>query len=82
MDKKVLVNFLKIRLSALLVKRVIVHFRESQKLLGRVCLFCLFQKQKVLLEKAKQANSPEELLALAKVNGYPLDKEGAKACFP
>ncbi len=41
------VNFLKIRLSALLVKRVIVLFRESQKLLGRVCLFCLFQKLSV-----------------------------------
>ena len=34
-----------------------------------------------LLEKAKQANSPEEILALAKENGYPLDKEGAKAYF-
>ena len=41
------VNFLKIRLSALLVKRVIVLFRESQKLLGRVCLLCLFQKLSV-----------------------------------
>ncbi len=37
--------------------------------------------KKVLLEKAKQANSPEELLALAKENGYPLDEEGAKAYF-
>ncbi len=34
-----------------------------------------------LLEKAKQANSPEELLALAKENDYPLDEESAKAYF-
>ncbi len=33
------------------------------------------------MEKAKQANSPEELLALAKVNDYPLDEESAKAYF-
>ena len=37
--------------------------------------------KKVLLEKAKQANSPEELLALAKENDYPLDEESAKAYF-
>ena len=36
-------------------------------------------ENKELLEKAKQANSPEELLALAKENGYPLDEDGAKA---
>lgn len=34
-----------------------------------------------LLEKAKAANSPEELLALAKENNYPLDEEDAKAYF-
>ncbi len=38
-------------------------------------------ENKELLEKARQANSPEELLALAKENGYPLDEEGAKAYF-
>ena len=38
-------------------------------------------ENKELLEKAKQANSPEELLALAKENGYPLDEDGAKAYF-
>ncbi len=38
-------------------------------------------ENKELLEKAKQANSPEELLALAKENDYDLDEEGAKAYF-
>ena len=38
-------------------------------------------ENKELLEKAKQANSPEELLTLAKENGYPLDEDGAKAYF-
>lgn len=34
-----------------------------------------------LLEKAKAAGSPEELLALAKENNYPLSEEDAKAYF-
>ncbi len=38
-------------------------------------------ENKELLEKARQANSPEELLALAKENDYELDEEGAKAYF-
>lgn len=38
-------------------------------------------ENKELLEKAKQAGSPEELLALAKENDYPLDEEEARALF-
>ena len=30
-----------------------------------------------MIEKAKQANSLEELLVLARENDYPLDEEGA-----
>lgn len=36
---------------------------------------------KELLEKAKQANSPEELLALAKENNVELTQEQAEAFF-
>lgn len=35
-------------------------------------------KEKELVEKAKSAKSVEELLALAKENGYDLDEEEAK----
>ena len=38
-------------------------------------------ENKELFEKARGTNSPEELLALAKENGYPLDEDGAKAYF-
>lgn len=34
-----------------------------------------------LIQKAKAAKSPEELLALAKENGYPIDEDGAKELF-
>ncbi|MCI8377020.1 MAG: hypothetical protein HFH72_00650 [Lachnospiraceae bacterium] len=34
-----------------------------------------------MIEKAKQANSPEELLVLARENDYPLDEEGAGELF-
>ncbi len=34
-----------------------------------------------LIEKAKQAKSPEELIALAKENGATLSAEEARACF-
>lgn len=36
---------------------------------------------KELIEKVKAARSPEELLALAKENGYALDEEKAKELF-
>lgn len=38
-------------------------------------------ENKELLEKARQANSPEELLALAKENDMELTEESAKAYF-
>lgn len=38
-------------------------------------------ENKDLLDKARQANSPEELLAIAKENDYPLDAEEAKTLF-
>ena len=36
---------------------------------------------KELLEKAKQAKSPEELAAFAKENGIEMTEESAKECF-
>lgn len=38
-------------------------------------------EKKELLEKARQANSPEELLALAKENNFPMNEENAKDYF-
>lgn len=38
-------------------------------------------ENKELVEKARQAGSPEELLAMARENDYPLDAEGAKSLF-
>lgn len=40
-----------------------------------------FMEKKELLEKARQTNSPEELLALAKENNYPMSEEEAKDYF-
>lgn len=34
-----------------------------------------------LMEKARQTNSPEELLALAKENNFPMNEENAKVYF-
>ncbi len=38
-------------------------------------------ENKELLGRARQAKSPEDLLAMAKENDYPLDADGAKALF-
>lgn len=40
-----------------------------------------FMEKKELLEKARQTNSPEELLVLAKENNYPMSEEEAKDYF-
>lgn len=47
---------------------------ENKQFIGKL-------SDKELLEKAKQANSPEELLEFAKEVDYPLDENGAKAYF-
>ncbi len=55
-------------------KPLIEELRERKSTMQNISL-------QEIMEKAKTANSPEELLALAKENDYPLSEEDANACF-